>query len=173
LYLHTPIFQEPPGELDETWQHGFILNGAGVKQYLQLGRIYRQSAETLLESALQSGEAYEWGYPVFFAYRHTLELYLKIIGEIEETTHSIKRCVYLVEKRHGKKIPPPVKGWIQELDQIDPKGTAFRYADDEQRTLIYAEHWVDLHQFKFAMGKTFELIDNAIIKLGVNARPPH
>jgi len=170
LYANTPILQEPPDELDEPWRHGFILNGAGVDQYLQLARVYRQSAETLLETALRDGEPHEWGYPVFFAYRHALELHLKIIGEIDEPTHSLGRCVRLVEKQHGKKLNPQIKSWIQELDDIDPKGTAFRYADDEDGTLTYAEHWVDLHQFKFAMSKTFEMIDSAILRLGVTGR---
>src|SRR5881394_3775581 len=42
LYVHTPIFQEPPDDLDETWRHGILLNGAGVGAYLDLARSYRQ-----------------------------------------------------------------------------------------------------------------------------------
>jgi len=125
LYMHTPVLQEPPDELDETWRHGILLNGGGVNEYLELARNYRQSAESLLDSALRNGEPRDWGHPVLFAYRHALELYLKIIGEIEEDTHSLKRCVHLVEKCHGKKIGSPVKEWILELGKIDPSGTHF------------------------------------------------
>jgi hypothetical protein len=143
-----------------------------VDQYLQLARIYRQSAEAILEAALRDGAPHEWGYPVFFAYRHALELYLKFIGDIDEPTHSLGKCVRLIEKQRGKKMNPQIKSWIEELDHIDPKGTAFRYADDEDGTLMYAEHWVDLHQFKFAMSKAFEMIDDAILRLGVNGTLP-
>ncbi len=97
LYRHTPLLQEPPDGLDETWRHGVFLNGGSVNEFLELARNYKQTAEAVLESALKSGEPRDWGYPVMFAYRHTLELYLKVIGEIEEETHSLKNCVRLVE----------------------------------------------------------------------------
>jgi hypothetical protein len=73
-----------------------------------LARSYRQSADAPLDSALKSGEPRDWGYTVLFAYRHALELYLKIIGEIQKPTHSLKNCIRGVEKRHGKKIGSPL-----------------------------------------------------------------
>jgi hypothetical protein len=163
LYRHTPILQEPPEDLEETWSHGIILNGGGVHQYLELARNYRQGADALLESALRSGDPRDWGYPVLFAYRHTLELYLKIIGDIEAPIHSLKRCVHLVERRHKERIGSPMREWIVEFDKIDPYGTAFRYADDEARTLTYAEFWIDFAQLKHAMGLVFEVFDRAIL----------
>ena len=120
----------------------------------------------MLDAALDSGEPLDFAYPVLFAYRHTLELYLKIIGEIGELTHSLKSCVDLVEKRRGGKIGSPIRDWILELDRMDPKGTAFRYADAESRAITYEEHWLDLVQFKFAMNRVFEVIDSAILHLG-------
>jgi hypothetical protein len=93
--------QEPPDDLDETWRHGIFLNGGGVDEYLELARSYKQSADALLNSALKSGEPRDWGYPVLFAYRHALELYLKIIGEIQEPIPSLKDCIRDVEKHHG------------------------------------------------------------------------
>jgi hypothetical protein len=172
LYRHTPILQEPPDGIDETWRHGIFLNAAGVNEFLGLARSYKQTAETLLESALKSGEPREWGYPVLFAYRHALELYLKIIGEIDDGIHSLRDCVLRVEKRHGEKFPQQVKDWIMEFDSIDPVGTAFRYADDQMNTLSYAEYWIDFAQFKYAMGLIFKMLDKAIIRSGVRGRPP-
>lgn len=172
LYGSTPILQEPPEDLDETWRHGIFLNGGGVDEYLELSRNYKQSAEALLDSALASGEPREWGYPVLFAYRHALELYLKVIGEIEEATHSLKDCVRRVEKRHGQQIPKPIKEWIIEFDKIDPFGTAFRYADDAAGTLTYAEFWVDFVQLKFAMSRVFQTLDRVILRSGVRGKPP-
>jgi hypothetical protein len=104
LYQSTPILQEPPADLDETWRHGIFLNGGGVGEYLELARSYKQSADALLGSALESGEPRDWGYPVLFAYRHALELYLKIVGEIQEPIHSLRNCINGVEKRYGQKI---------------------------------------------------------------------
>lgn len=171
LYLHTPLLQEPPDDLDETWRHGLLLCGAGMQGYLELARNYRYVADNLLDTALKMGEPLDFAYPVLFAYRHTLELYLKIIGQIDEVTHSLARCVFLVEKLHGKKIGQPVRGWILELDKIDPGGTAFRYADEELDALKYTEHWLDLVQFKFAMNRVFQMLDQAVLHLGTSGKP--
>ena len=171
LYAHTPILQEPPDDLDETWRHRILLNGGGADGFLALARNYRESAEALLESALKSGEPRDWGYPVLFGYRHTLELYLKIIGEIDDRTHSLKECVRMVEKRHGEDIPSPAREWIIELDEIDPSGTAFRYADDETgKGSRNAEYWIDLAQFQFAMTRVFRMLDQAILNAAGTGR---
>ena len=171
LYLHTPLLQELPDDLDETWRHGILMCGAGGQEYLELARNYRYVAENLLDTALKSGEPLDLAYPVLFAYRHTVELYLKIVGEIDVATHSLKECVRLVETRHGKKLSSPVRGWILELDKTDPTGTAFRYAGEESTALMYAEHWLDLVHFKFAMSRVFDEIDRAILFLGTKGKP--
>jgi hypothetical protein len=149
-----------------------MLNGGSVNQCLELARNYRRSAEALLDSAIEDGDPREWGYPVLYAYRHALELYLKVIGEIGERTHSLKDCVLLVEKRLREKIPPRFRQWIIEFDEIDPNGTAFRYADDASGTLKYAEFWIDFAQLKYAMGHVFKALDNAILGSGSRGRPP-
>jgi len=172
LYWHTPLLQEPPDDLDETWRHGVLLCGGGRYEYLELARNYKYVADSMLQSALEKDELSHWAYPILFAYRHTLELYLKIIGEIEEPTHSLKDCVKLAEKRHGgKKIKSPIREWMLELDKIDPGGTAFRYADGEHTSNPYAEYWFDFQHFKFAMKQVFDEIDMAILRLGVTGRP--
>jgi hypothetical protein len=167
LYEHTPILQEPSPNLDETWNGGVFLNGGGVDEYLALARSYRETADTLLDSALQSGEPRDWAYPVLFAYRHTLELYLKIIGEVQERTHSLERCVHLVERRLGQKIGTPIRNLIIEFDRIDPAGTAFRFADDEVGTLRNAEYWVDFHHLKHAMTLAFQALDEASLQMKI------
>ncbi len=171
LYLHTPLLQEPPDELDETWRHGFLWVGGHGQERFQLARNYRYAAEKLLDHALEDGETREWLCPVLFTYRHTLELYLKTIGNITEHTHSLSKCVELVEKLHGEQFPPRARKWIEELDMIDPHpGTTFRYEGDRGKQ-DYSEYWVDLRQFKFAMKQVFEMIDRAILRIGTKARP--
>jgi hypothetical protein len=165
LHANTPILQEPPEDLDETWRHGILLAGGGLEGYLALARNYRESAKAMLETALTSGEPRPWGFPVLFAYRHTLELYLKIIGEIDNHTHSLNECVLLVERRHGERLPSPAREWIIELDVIDPNGTAFRYADEAAgKALRNVEYWLDFVQFKSAMTLVFRMLDTAIVK---------
>jgi hypothetical protein len=170
LYMHTPLLQEPPDNLDETWRHGVLWVGGHGQERFELARNYRHVADKMLEHALQRDEARHWLCPVLFAYRHTLELYLKTIGNISKrnmnSPHSLAECVALVEKLHGEKFPPRAKGWIEELDKIDPHpATTFRYEGDQKKQ-DYAEYWVDLRQFKFAMGQVFEMIDQAILRVG-------
>lgn len=164
LYWHTPLLQEPPPDLDETWRHGILLVGAGRYERFELARNYRSVAESMLAAALKEGDLHHSAYPVLFAYRHTLELYLKTIGEVDETTHSLKRCVHFVEKRHGEKIPDPIRAWILELDRIDPTGTAFRYDEFASSSGQFAEEWFDLAHFKFAMNRVFRVIDMAVLR---------
>jgi hypothetical protein len=171
LYMHTPLLQEPPDDLDETWRHGFLWVGGHGQSRFELSRNYRYAAEKLLDQALKDGEAHHWLCPVLFTYRHTLELYLKTIGNITEHTHSLAKCVELVEKLHGEQFPPRARRWIEELDKIDPHpGTIFRYeADDGKQD--YEDYWVDLRQFKFAMRQIFEMIDRAILRDGAGGKP--
>ena len=165
LYLHTPLIQEPPDGLDESWRHGILLVGGNRYQFLELARNYRRVAETMLETAIEKDEVHEWAYPILFAYRHTLELYLKLIGEIDEITHSLKKCVELVERRHGQRIPESIRNWILELESIDPAGTAFRYADADSTLNQHYEQWFDFRHFQFAMTRIFDAIDGAILRV--------
>jgi len=68
-------------------KHGdmaLLLNGGSVDGYVELARSYKQSADALLDAALESGEPLDWGYPVLFAIVIRWSLYLKIIGRVEE-----------------------------------------------------------------------------------------
>jgi hypothetical protein len=179
LYLHTPLLQEPPDDLDETWRHGVLWVGGHGQERFELARNYRYAAEKMLEQALQTGEVRNWMCPVLFAYRHTLELYLKCIGSIGQRTHSLTDCAKLVEKHHGMKLDSQVKSWIEEFDKIDPNpGTAFRYEDEKpnKAKLDYTEYWMDFQQLKFVMGKVFQMIDMAVLRTncgGTQKQPNH
>lgn len=171
LYRHTPLLQEPPDDLDETWRHGLLLNGAGMHGYRELARNYRLVAENILDTALQNDETLNFGYPVLFAYRHALELHLKILGEIDEVTHSLERCVHLVEKRHGGRIASRIRNWILDLDKVDPEGTFFRYADMKSDRLAHSEYWLDLVRFRLAMSEVLETLDLTSLRLNTNGKP--
>ena len=59
-----------------------------------------------------------------------------------------------------------------EFDSIDPIGTAFRYADDQKKTLRHEEFWVDFGQLRYAMELVFKMLDSAILRVGANGREP-
>jgi hypothetical protein len=171
LYKHTPLIQELPEDLDETWRHGIMLGGRGRYHYLEFARHYRSAAEFLLQSALERDDLDGWAYPVLFAYRHTLELYLKLIGEIDVVTHSLVECMNIVEKRYSAKFKSPARDWILEMDRIDPSGTAFRYSDVEPGTSRDGELWFDFVHFRFAMKQVFEALDRIVLHLQPEGKP--
>jgi hypothetical protein len=140
LREHTPILQDAPDWLDKVWTHGVFLNGGGVDEYLTLARSYRHTADTLLEAALKSNEPRDWAYPVLYAYRHTLELYLKMIGHVQERTHSLKRCIELVERHLGKRIGTPMRGSVTVIPQVRERSFSIlnRAAPAHKRR----EYWV-------------------------------
>lgn len=149
----------------------FLLVGGGRHEYLELARNYRHVAESMLQTALEKDDVDGWAYPVLFAYRHTLELYLKLIGEVDEATHSLRDCVRFVEKRRQVKIPSPIRNWILELDQVDPRGTAFRYADEDSALNRFYEQWFDFRHFQFAMERVFDALDTAILRVRAKGIP--
>jgi hypothetical protein len=79
--------------------------------------------------------------------------------------------MHLVEKRHNTKFKSPIREWILELEEMDPAGTAFRYADEEPGSSRYVEQWFDFVHFQFAMKKVFDVLDMAILRTGAIGKP--
>ncbi len=57
---------------------------------IEIARSYHRAANVLWDKANDSGNPFEDCYPVFFAYRHALELYLKMLGNAGEGTQPRK-----------------------------------------------------------------------------------
>lgn len=162
LYFNSKVFQEPPEGLDETWTHGILWCGAKVGDRLAVARAYKLAVDTMIDAALESNEAHEFDYPILFLCRHTLELYLKILGKVDERNHDLESCLRKVENEYNQKIKGIVRVWIEEFAKIDKKGSTFRYDDEVSR---YVELWVDLHQLKAVMGGLCRLFEATILKL--------
>jgi DNA-binding transcriptional MerR regulator len=162
LYMHTPLFQEVPDGLDESWRHGCLYTPSFFTP-LELARNYRWCADELLEMALKQDATLDLRSPVLFAYRHALELYLKILGRVDDQTHSLARCLGAVERRAHHKMRDPHRAWILELDAMDPGGTSFRYNVDDAPDGLGDELWIDFNHVKFAMNKLLGDLDMAIL----------
>lgn len=160
MYPWMPILQEPPSELDETWRHGILFVGSNAQQSFELARNYRHAADILLKAALDGNSAFDGAPPIVFLFRHALELYLKMLGDVKEPTHSLAKCLAAVERRTKSKVGRPWRGWILELDEMDPTSTVFRYADEIGG---YVEYWVDFCHLRFAMAGVFDKIDHAVL----------
>lgn len=166
LYRHTPLLQDEIPEVDEPYRYGLMMSPGVYSEPLEIARSYRSAAELLWQNAMDSGQPRSECYPMLFAYRHTLELYLKILGCVEEHTHNLLKCMEILEKYHQTKIPAKLKEWIETLHRMDPAGTAHRYAQSSTNFCMDG-NWLDLKHFKFAMDTLFNALDHAVLKSGV------
>lgn len=147
-----PIFQEVPSQIDESWRHGAVIGGMAGRDLPQIARAYKVAADELLKQALANRyEPHELDYPIFFMYRHCLELYIKailwLLGRRPPKTHELEKLTRTLEEHLGKKISPWISKRLREFDLIDKKSDLFRY--DE--LIANGELWVDFNQLKMVM----------------------
>jgi hypothetical protein len=102
--LHSPLFQDPSDDIDETWRHGVLIGGMARRNLRQVARAYKLAADELLKQALSYFEPHELDYPVLFLYRHTVELYLKAALEKPPLHHDLSSLIQLLEAEAGKKL---------------------------------------------------------------------
>lgn len=168
--LNTPIFQEVPDDLDETWTHGVLLSSMYLRPTVEVARAYKYAADELIKEALSFSEPHLLDYPIFFTYRHTLELYLKLIlddsSQARNIGHDLGRLICAVEKKLGGQASDWVRSRLHEFNQIDPTSDLFRYAD---RAPVHDQHieiWVDFCQLKSVMDRLCEAFENHILNRG-------
>lgn len=152
----TPLFQEPPEDLDETWRHGALVGGivTGTFDRLTLADSYKRAGDILVDSALQTWEASELIYPVLYNYRHATELYLKAVLSPAKLDHDLKPLLDMLEQslqsEFKSEVPAWFKGVVLDFVDFDPTSTTFRYGDSNVKW--GDEHWVDLPHVKLRMG---------------------
>ena len=170
-YLNTPVFQEPPEELDGTWTHGILINGMALRRHLDVARAYKTAGDALVEQALSNYPPYELDYPIFFTYRHAIEIYLKIIvdyafaPEREKKPHSLKGLIRKIEEKYGANLPDWMEARIADFEEIDPKSTSFRYAEAMPNGVKGEELWIDLHQLKVVMHTLCDNFEKIVHKI--------
>ncbi|MBI3467144.1 MAG: MerR family transcriptional regulator [Planctomycetes bacterium] len=146
--LHTPIFQDVPDDIDETWQ-GALIGGMAMRDWVQVARSYKTAADELVRQALSQFEPHEIDYPIIFLYRHSIELYLKTMLKAKPETHVIAELIGLLEQQVGSKLAGWVKDRLWDFHRIDEQSDMFRYAGAPSAT----ELWVNLHQLKGVMDR--------------------
>jgi len=167
LWNHTPLIQDDvPENLDEPSRYGLLISPRVHLTRIEIARSYHQAANVLWDKANNGGFPMGDCYPVLFAYRHALELYLKMFAA-PNTTHSLHKCLEAVEKHYEKEVSPPIKDWIMTLHQMDEKGTYFRYEPETEPTMD--GQWLDWSHFRYAMDTLFNTLDFAWL----NRKPHH
>lgn len=147
--LHTPIFQEVPDEIDETWQHGAIIGGMAFRDRGQVARSYKLAADELVALALTKHESHELDFPILFLYRHTVELYLKAALANPPEHHDLGELSRLLESEAGGQLPDWMRNRLRDFHEIDRRSSIFRYADPGPP----GELWIDFHQLQVVIDK--------------------
>ena len=153
--LHSPLFQDPSDEMDETWQHGTLIGGMACRELLQVARAYKLAADELLKQALSKYEPHELDYPVLFLYRHTVEIYLKAALDVPPQHHDLSQLIQLLEAESGKQIAGWVRDRLWDFHKIDNMASLFRYADPPAN----GELWIDFHQLQAVIDKLVQAIE--------------
>ncbi len=160
LDMSRPIFENPPDDMDE--QSGVLLvnwAGASGREMVEIARAYRTAGDRLLHLANEAGESWEAIDPILFCYRHATELYLKALFPGSAKNHRLEnRDAALRAQLEGFHRADQVT-WlcdrINEVQDMDPRSTAFRYADSCYEG-ANPEIWVDFHHLRNVMSAIFD-----------------
>jgi len=160
----TPLFQEPPENLDESWRHGTVIGGmAEIGDAFALAESYKFAGDVLVDAALSIDGTYELAYPVIYNYRHAAELYLKATIASEEKTHDLFRLLQGLKKLLKAEFYVTLPEWFENVilvfNDFDPDSTTFRYGGFAP-FLRQGEVWVDLAHVKILMGWLAESFQN-------------
>ncbi|MDR3715197.1 MAG: hypothetical protein P4L51_20480 [Puia sp.] len=154
--IATPIFQDPPDALDETWRHGTIIGGmAPIADLYVLAESYKLAGDILIDAALSTDEAFELIYPIIYNYRHATELYLKSTLQDLQKYHDLLRLLQQFKTMVKVKLNSDLPQWFIDIvtafHDFDPNSTTFRYGGFDY-VMQRGEMWVDLNHMKTVMG---------------------
>lgn len=159
-FLRSPVFQEVPEEINEDWRHGVMIGGMAERNLPQVAKAYKTAADELVKQALANYEPHETDYPIFFLYRHAIEVYLKAILHSPPQTHDLGHLIRLLEKQFGTMIAPWVKDRLWDFQRLDQHSDLFRYAD----LPADGELWIDFHHLRFVMDRLCEAFEEQVTK---------
>ena len=153
-YLHSPVFRDPPDEVGEKYEYCIMLNGEYLRSLTDVARAYKTAGDALVEQAISNYYPYELAYPIFFNYRHAIELYLKVVTDFDvenEREHDLHRLIQKLEIKYDAKLPEWMEERLNEFHQIDPGSFAFRYSDSMPSDTRDQLLWIDLYQLRRVM----------------------
>lgn len=171
------VFQDVTDEIDETWTSGVLVGGmASAPDDHWLARAYAEAAAQLIGPALKSGEAWRLTYPIFYLYRHALELYLKAVLRPSRPRHDLRPLIdafdeLLREQLHSA-IPAHLKDDLLIFATVDPDAQGFRYSHTTKGKLqlLPGEYWVPLRDLQRFADEVFGFIEDVLHRLPQLAR---
>ena len=114
---------------------------------------YKNRADDLVEIAVNNRDiAYEYTYPILFLYRHSLELYLKIISTDFKRTHKFDNLIHNLREKAKDRLSDDILreliSRIIEFKEIDNRSTRFRYGNQ-----IGGEYIINLGQLQLTFNE--------------------
>jgi len=154
--INRPLFEEPSPACEriDPWSgpKGFMFGGMCLptRPYKDTAQQYFDAANLLISDIEQLRAAdYTLANPIFFLYRHWLELIVKeIAGPVHG--HNLENLVKKLDlylRDQGITLPDWIIARFKEIAEIDPDSTTFRYAEK----YISGEIYVSLPHLKRAM----------------------
>jgi len=161
--MRRPIFEEPPDDM--ALRAGALLvnwNGNAGVAAPEVSSAFRVAAERLLDAALVNYETWEAAYPILFCYRHVLQVSLKSLMPGALRQQGLADLWAALLPRLADQYPAGQLAWlgnrIAEFEQVDPRSTAFRYADAVPVGRA-PELWVDFHHLKTSAISLLDALD--------------
>jgi hypothetical protein len=161
--MTRPIFEEPPDDI--ALRAGALLvnwNGNAGIAATDVSAAFRVAAERLLDAALANNETWEAAYPILFCYRHGLEVSLKSLVPGAPRQHGLGELWAALLPRLAGQYPAGQLAWlsdrIAEFEHVDPRSTAFRYADAVPAGRS-PELWLDFHNLKAGATQLFGALE--------------
>jgi len=168
VYLNTSVFNEILSEnFSESYSH-VMLDSGGMSDPIEVARAYKYAGDTLIKEASSYSETpYFLVHPIFYTYRHATELSLKIIIAYEhipkdKTPHSLSKLIKRLKILYKARLNPWVQEFLDKFDEVDKKGTSFRYAGAMPAHIIEWE--VNLRQLQVAVEFLCREFENLIRK---------
>ncbi len=169
--MTAPLFKEPGSEAERaderSYPKGILLAPMGLADpdLRHQAEQYFIAAEAMVGLVLDNKVAdYTVPTPILFLYRHSFELYLKVLiqkqGRQPKRKHSLRE---LVEVSDG--LPDWATQRLYELDDIDLRSVMLRYGGVPGHLI---EQWAELTFFRDAM----RLLRDLFIVM-VDGRQPH
>lgn len=166
------VFQDVPDEIDETWTDGVLVGGmASAPDDVELASAYAEAAAQLMGPALDSGQAWLLSYPIFYLYRHALELYLKAAVRPSRLDHELRPLLdafdeLLRELLHSA-IRVHLKADLLVFATVDPDAQGFRYSHTTKGKprLLPGEFWVPLRQLRRFADEVLGFIEGVVHRL--------
>lgn len=164
----TPLFQDPPDNVEE-YRHKGVLFG-GMSEYSDLfilAKSYKSAGDRLVDIALADEECHDLICPIIYNYRHSAELFLKATLGNSEKIHDLLSLLEKFKRYIKDEFDASAPAWFENIlltfNDFDPYGTTFRYGGKLNRDEIY----IDLAHVKTLMNwlaESFQKINDRKMK---------